>query len=165
MRVIILVLVLFFLWNIFAYAQTKLAYVDLSKIFENYNKTKDYDKLLTDQQDVYEKERQKKVEEIKQMENKINLLADKEKENQKKLMEDKIKALRDFDQTKQADLRKQQDEKMREILKDIEQAIRQYAESQGYDLVFNDRVLVYQKKTLDITDKIIEILNKNYKKQ
>ncbi|MCX7661957.1 MAG: OmpH family outer membrane protein [Candidatus Omnitrophica bacterium] len=167
MRLKVLFLVLFFLVGTvaFSYAEVKLAYVDLSRIFEEYNKTKDYDKVLTSQQDAYEKERQKKVDEIKQIEDKLNLLSDKEKENQKKQLEDKVKALREFDQAKQTDLRKQQDEKMREILKDIEQTIRQYAESQGYSLVFNDRVLVYQAKTLDITDKIIEALNKNYKKQ
>jgi Skp family chaperone for outer membrane proteins len=30
-------------------------------------------------------------------------------------------------------------------------------------MVFNDRVLVYQNKTMDITDKIIAILNKGKK--
>ena len=53
---------------------------------------------------------------------------------------------------------------MKEILKNIEEAVKQYSESQGYTLVFNDRVLVYQSKSLDITDKIIEIVNKGYKK-
>jgi hypothetical protein len=30
-------------------------------------------------------------------------------------------------------------------------------------MVFNDRVLVYQNKSMDITDKIIELLNKDSK--
>jgi hypothetical protein len=32
-------------------------------------------------------------------------------------------------------------------------------------MVFNDRVLVYQVKDMDITDKILDILNKDYKKK
>jgi Skp family chaperone for outer membrane proteins len=32
-------------------------------------------------------------------------------------------------------------------------------------MVFNDRVLVYQSKSMDITDKVVEVLNKGYKKQ
>jgi len=60
--------------------------------------------------------------------------------------------LQEYDRQKQADLRKEQDEKMREILKDIEDAVKQYAAKEGYTMVFNDRVLVYQGPSLNITD-------------
>jgi len=39
-----------------------------------------------------------------------------------------------------------------------------YSEKEGYTMVFNDRVLVYQTKSMDISDKIIAALNKVYKK-
>lgn len=142
----------------------KLAYVDLSRIFSEYSKTKDYDKVLGGKEDVYTKERDKRVDEIKQLQDKMNLLSDKEKDRKKPDLETKIKDLQDFDRQRQTDLRKEQDEKMKELLKDIEEAVKQYAEKEGYSLVFNDRVLVYQSKSLDITDKIVEILNKGYKK-
>jgi len=147
-----------------SYAADKFAYVDLSRAFSEYGKTKDYDKALTDKETAYDAERNKKVDEVKQFQDKMNLLSDKEKEAKKAELETKIKTLQDFDRQKQTDLRKEQDEKMKEILKDIEGAVKQYSESQGYTLVFNDRVLVYQSKSLDITDKIIEIVNKGYKK-
>lgn len=146
------------------FAAQNLAYVDLSRIFSEYNKTKDYDKVLGDKQTAYETERDKKVSDVKQLQDKMNLLSDKEKESKKTDMESKVKTLQEFDRQKQTDLRKEQDEKMKEILKDIEDAVKQYAEKEGYSLVFNDRVLVYQTKSLDITDKIIGILNKEYKK-
>ena len=147
-----------------ATAADKLAYVDLSRIFSEYNKTKDYDKLLGDKENVYNTERDKKINDIKQLQDKMNLLSDKEKEAKKPDVESKVRALQDFDREKQTDLRKEQDERMKELLKDIEEAVRKYAQNEGYTLVFNDRVLVYQAKTLDISDKIIEILNKGYKK-
>lgn len=147
-----------------AHAAEKLAYVDLSRIFSEYAKTKEYDKVLGDKEAVYNTERDKNVNEIKQFQDKMNLLSDKEKEAKKVELETKIKALQDFDRQKQTDLRKEQDERMKEILKDIEGAVSQYAEKEGYTLVFNDRVLIYQTKNLGITDKIIEILNKGYKK-
>lgn len=145
-------------------AAEKFAYVDLSRIFSEYNKTKDYDKVLGDEQTAYEKEREKKVNDVKQLQDKMNLLSDKEKESKKQELETKFKSLQDFDRQKQTDLRKEQDEKMKEILKDIEGAVKQHAEKEGYSLVFNDRVLVYQTKSMDITDKVIEIVNKGYKK-
>lgn len=147
-----------------AQSAEKFAYVDLSRSFSEYSKTKDYDKSLTDKENVYNSEREKKVNEFKQLKDKYDLLSDKEKETKKGDLETKAKLVQDFDREKQTDLRKEQDEKMKEILKDIEDTVKQYSEKEGYTFVFNDRVLVYQDKKYDITDKVIEILNKNYKK-
>jgi Skp family chaperone for outer membrane proteins len=152
------------LWVKPSLAENKFAYIDLSRTFSEYGKTKDYDKVLTDKESVYSGEREKKVNDIKQFQDKMNLLSDKEKETKKGDLENRIKTLQDYDRQKQTDLRKEQDEKMKGILKDIEDAVKQYSEKEGYTFVFNDRVLVYQNKSLDITDKIIEILNKGYKK-
>jgi len=148
-----------------AQAAEKFGYVDLSRIFSEYNKTKDYDKVLSDKEESYSSEREKKVNEIKSFQDKMNLLSDKEKEAKKADLETRVKSLQDYDRQKQTDLRKEQDEKMKEILKDIEDAVKQYAEKEGFTLVFNDRVLVYQTKNLDITGKIVEILSKGYTKK
>ena len=147
-----------------ACAADKFAYVDLSRIFSEYGKTKEYDKVLGDKEQAYNTERDKKVNDLKQFQDKINLLSDKEKETKKQDMETMIKSLQGFDRQQQTDLRKEQNEKMKEILKDIEEAVKQYAQKEGYSLVFNNRVLVYETKSMDITDKIIEIINKGYKK-
>lgn len=147
-----------------ARAVEKFAYVDLSRIFSEYGKTKDYDKVLVEKESGYEAERNKKVDEVKQLQDKINLLSEKEKTAKKPELETKVKALQDFDRQRQTDLRKEQDEKMKELLKDIEEAVKQHAEKEGYSMVFNNRVLVYENKTMDITAKVIQILNKGYKK-
>lgn len=159
----VVILVLAFALGV-ANAADKFAYIDLTRVFSEYSKTKDYDKVLGDKEQVYTNERDKKVEEIKQFQNKLNLLSDKEKEAKKTELENKVKALQDYDRQKQTDLRKEQDDKMKDILKDIEAAVKQYSEKQGYTMVFNDRVLVYQDKSLDITSQILDILNKGSKK-
>jgi outer membrane protein len=143
-----------------ASAADKLGYIDLSRTFSDYYKTKDYDKALGEKQAAYDAERVKKVNEIKQLQDKMNLLSDKEKEAKKPDIEAKVKSLQEFDRQKQTDLRKEQDDRMKEILKDIEGAVKQYAEKEGYTFILNDRVLVYQTKSLEITDKIVESLNK-----
>jgi outer membrane protein len=147
-----------------SFAADKFAYVDLSKIFSDYGKTKDYDKALGEKQGAFEADYEKMAGDVKKMQDKMNLLSDKEKESKKDELDNKIKSVQDFGRQKQTDLRKEQDEKMKEILKDIEETVKQYAEKEGYTMVFNDRVLVYQTKNLDITDKIIELVNKGYKK-
>lgn len=146
------------------FAAEKFAYVDLSRLFSEYGKTKEYDKTLSDKQNAYRGEIDKKTNEVKQFQEKINLLSDKEKESKRAEFETKVKGLQDFERQKLTDLRKEQDERMKEVFKDIEEAVKQYAEKEGYTLVFNDRVFVYQTKNMDITDKVMVILNKNYKK-
>ena len=159
----VIVLALFILAGAVQAAE-KFVYVDLSRIFSEYAKTKDYDKVLGDKENAYNTERDKKVNEVKSFQDKMNLLSEKEKAAKKTDLEEKVKSLQEFDRQKQTDLRKEQDEKMKEILKDIQEAVKKYSEKEGFTLVFNDRVLVYEAKNLDITDKIVEILNKGYKK-
>lgn len=148
-----------------AYAADKFGYIDLSRTFSEYSKTKTYDKALSDKEKAYTGERDKKVAELKALQDKINLLNDKEREAKKGDLQDKVKALQDYDSQKQADLRKEQDEKMKEILKDIEEAVKKYAEKAGLTMVFNDRVLVYQTKSMDISSQIVNILNNTGSKE
>lgn len=141
-----------------SYAADKFAYVDPAKIFSGYNKAKDYEKILKDKQGTYENERGKMINEIKQFQDKMNLLNDKEKETKRVELENKIKNAQELDRLKQVELRKEQDEKTKEILKDINGVIKQYAEKEGYTMVFDGNAMVYKDKNLDITDKIIGLL-------
>ena len=143
-----------------AQAADKFAYVDLSRSFSEYSKTKDYDKKLSEKENSYISERDKKLNEFNAQKDKFALLSDKDKDSKKAELEAKAKSLKDFVAQREGDLRKEQEEKMKEILKDIQDAVKAYAEKSGITLVFNDRVLVYQTKSMDITSDIIGILNK-----
>jgi len=143
----------------------KVAFVDLSQLFDKYQKTKEYDDSLTAKQQVKEDERNKKISEIKDLQSKLALLNDKEKEKVQGQLDAKMKALQQFDQEATADLRKQRDDLVREILKDIEKVIRDYAQQEKYDLIFNDRILLYGNESYDITQPLIKLLNDKNKKK
>ena len=147
-----------------AQAADKFGYIDLSRTFSEYSKTKGYDKSLTDKEKVYTDERDKRVADLKAFQDKLSLLNDKEREAKGAELQAKVKEFQDYDRQKQADLRKEQDVRMKEILKDIEEAVKKYSEKEGYTLVFNDRVLVYQTKNMEITNQVIAILNDGSKK-
>ena len=146
-----------------AQAAEKIGYIDLSRTFGEYSKTKSYDKTLSEKEKTYTDERDKKVADLKAFQDKLNLLNDKERDAKKTELQNKLKAFQDYDRQKQADLRKDQEEKMKELLGDIQEAVKKYAEKEGFTLVLNDRVLVYQTKNMDITSQVIEILNKGGK--
>lgn len=152
-----------FLSSVYA-APEKFGSVDVGKLFDEYEKTKEYSKSLEDKASSYEKERDVKLSEIKQMQDKLSLLSDSEKEKKQKEIDDLIKNARDFAMNKETDLKKEGDDRLKEIAKDIEEAVSEYAKKEGYTMVFNERVFVYSNKANDITSKVLESLQAKTKK-
>ena len=143
----------------------KVAYVDLSRMFDEYEKTKAYDKVLEADNKKFQEERTKKIDAIRDLQGKTAALKDDEKAKVEKDIE-KLKAdLLAFDQQKRTDLTKARDEKVREILMEIEKTVSEYAKQQGYAYVFNDRVLIYGDQSMNITEPILKSLNEAYTKQ
>jgi len=150
---------LFFMTTL-VYAEGKFAYVDFGRVFDEYSKTKEYDKVLGTQQEAYEKEREGKVNEVKKLQEKLSLLSEEERNARKSELEDKIAQLQEFDRSSTQDLRKQRDEKAQEIFKDIKDTINVYAQKEGITFVFDGRALIFGDKSSDITEKVLNILNK-----
>lgn len=149
-----------------AHAQeAKFAYVDLAKLFDGYEKTKEYDKTLEADNSKFQTERNKLIEQIRDLQGKAAMLKDDAKAKNDKEMEKLKNEIMEFDRTKRADLTKARDEKVREILLEIEKVVSEYAKAQGITFVLNDRVLIYGKDTHNITEPILKSLNENYGKQ
>ena len=106
----------------------KIGYVDLSRLFDEYHKTKEYDKVLEAKHSELEKIGLEKVEKIKESESKLALL----KEDQKKTLEAEIETMKTeaqgFVSQEQSNLTKDRNEKIREILLEIEKVVSDYAE-------------------------------------
>jgi outer membrane protein len=146
-------------------AKLKFAHVDLAKLFDEYDKTKAYDKVLEADNTKFQEERNKKIDSIKELQGKMDVLKDAEKVKAEKDIETLKNEILEFDRTKRTDLTKARDEKVREILLEIEKLVSAYAQKEGITYVMNDRVLVYGDKTLNITEPILKTLNDNYKAQ
>jgi len=137
----------------------KIGYVDLSRLFDEYHKTKEYDKVLESKHGELEKVGKEKIEKIRESEGKLALL----KEDRKKILEDEINLLKDnaqeFVRQEQSSLTKERNEKIREILLEIEKEVSDFAEREGYDIILNDRVLIYGDPAKNLTEEILTILN------
>lgn len=143
--------------------EIKIAYVDLSRLFDDYYKTKDYDKVLEGQHSGFEKERNDKIEKVREMQGRLGVLADDEKAKLEESIEELKAELLEFDRQKKADLTKERNEKIREILLEIEKVVSDYAKKEQYSVILNDRVLIFGDEQLDLTENILMILNKDQK--
>ena len=146
-------------------ADLKFGYVDMARLFDEYGKTKEYDKVLEADNTKYQEERNKKIEKIRELQGKEALLKDEEKAKTDKDIEALKNDILEFDRTKRTDLTKARDEKVREILLEIEKTVSVYAKENALTFVFNDRTLVYGQEGLNITEPILKNLNDAYAKQ
>ena len=143
--------------------ERKIAFIDLSKLFDSYEKTKEYDAVLEKDHKAYETAREEKLTKIQEATGKLALMKADEKEKLQAEIDTMKKDLMEFDQAKRTDLAKQRDERIREILLEIEKTVSDFAKKEKYDLILNDRVLIYGNETLDITEQVLAILNGAYK--
>lgn len=146
-------------------AGEKIGYVDLARIFDEYQKTKDFDKTLESKGQSKQAERDKMVNEIKKLRDEAELLSAKAKDDKQAVIDERIKTLQEFDRATRDDLRKQRDVMVRDILKEIETVIQEFGKAQGYSFIFNDRVLVFKSEGSDLTAQVIKSLNDGYAKK
>ena len=148
-----------------AQAADKIGYVDLARVFDEYQKTKEFDKSLETKGASKQAERDKMVADVKKLRDEAELLSAKAKDDKQVVIDEKIKGLQDFDRTTRDALRKERDGMVRDILKEIEVVIQDFGKAQGYGYIFNDRVLVYKSEQNDLTSQVIKVLNDNYAKK
>jgi outer membrane protein len=140
----------------------KIGYVDLARVFDEYQKTKDFDKSLESKGASKTTEREKLVNEVKKLRDEAEVLSPKAKEEKQVVIDEKIKALQDFDRTTRDALRKDRDAMVQGIVKEIEAVIQDFGKSQGYSYIFNDRVLIYKGEGGDLTPQVVKALNDAY---
>ena len=146
-------------------ADQKIGYVDLARVFDDYQKTKEFDKTLEAKGSQKQAERDKMVADVKKMRDEAELLSAKSKDDKQAAIDDKIKALQEFDRNTRDSLRKERDTMVQEILKEIDSVMQAFGKSQGYSFIFNDRVLVYKGEGSDLTAQVIKALNDSYAKK
>lgn len=142
----------------------KIGYIDISRAFDEYQKTKDLDRELEKKGDAKQEERERIVKEIRKMREELELLNKPAQEKKEADIETKIKMLQEFDQEAKTDLVKERDNMVRDILKEMDDVIKEYGIKEGYSIILNSRVLLYGESNMDITNEIIKILNERYRK-
>lgn len=164
-------------------AQSKLATIDLRKVFDNYYKTKQADALLKDEANDLEKQRKGMYDDYKKRQEEFNALNDKsndqaisadERSKNKQAAEKKYLEVRDTEQTitefersARAKLAEKQRQKRDVIVKEIRDIVDAKAKTAGYSMVVdtageslnNMPFVLYTNGENDITEAVLSQLN------
>lgn len=143
----------------------KVGTVNISKVFDEYQKTKDYDVEFQRQGRSKQEDRDKLVHDVRRLRDEEALLAGDVRDQKKEAIESKLKELDTFDSEARNDLEKKRNTAVREVFQDIENTLQQYGERKGFDVIYNDRALLYRKGKLDVTSDVLKELNDHYRKQ
>lgn len=146
-------------------ADLKIGYVDVPKVFDEYDKTKEFDKSLEGKGASKQADRDKLVSEIKKLRDEAELLTGKAKDDKQVAIDEKIKGLQEFDRSTRDMLRKERDGMVRDILKEIEAVIQDLGKAQGYSYIINNQALVFKSETGDLTNQVTKALNDQYAKK
>ena len=164
---IIKVILFFFLLNNASNAEIKIAYFDLDTILSNTNVSKKLFTNLNNSEKLKIEELQKQEQNLKNEENKIlsskNLISEDQLKTdietfKKKLS--KYKVLKEDEISKLKEIRNQE---VTNLLNSINLIIETYMNENSISIVIDKKNIYIAKKEYDITNNLIELINKNIK--
>ena len=157
-------IIIFFIFNIFTFnAYSKIAYIDIKIILNESNVGKSLNSHLKSLNSEYSKKYTKIEKEL--LEKEKTLLAQKniieKNEFNKKIrnLSDEIEKYKNDKKLSTDKLNKIKIENTKEILKILNPIITKYVENNDISLVLKKTNIIVGKKDLDITEKIIKLLN------
>ena len=157
-------IIIFFIFNIFTFnANSKIAYIDIKIILNESNVGKSLNSHLKSLNSEYSKKYTKIEKEL--LEKEKTLLAQKniieKNEFNKKIrnLSDEINKYKNDKKISTDKLNKIKIENTKEILKILNPIITKYVENNDISLVLKKTNIIVGKKDLDITEKIIKLLN------
>lgn len=147
----------------------KFAYVESQRILNEYQEYQDAQKKIQDLRDKYDAEYQKMVKEyndlLQEIDSQSLLLSPEKKQQKMQEAQDKELAIEKYKYEKlgpQGEFYKKSMEITKPIIDKINKLIAKIGEEDGYDFIFDasSGALVHAKPKYDITDRVIDELNK-----
>ncbi len=145
-------------------AEPKYGFVDIGKVFDDYEKTKKFDQDLQEEGKKKQQERDAMVLEVRKLREEQAILSEEKKKDSEASIEKKLKELDEFDRNVRKELGEKREKVVKEIFQDIDQKLKLFGDRKGYDYIFNDRALVYRNAKYDQTAEVLKELNNDYKK-
>ncbi len=165
-------------------APTRVAVVDMVKVFNDYERTKEVNKRLAKRQEEMKAKRKELIDKIEAVKAELENFQPDSKdyyERQKKLFKLSVE-LKSYTQVATEDIKREFRLMTEDIYKQIVDAVGDVARTTGYDLVLyldavkirgdsfpallekiRQRKVIYSSKNIDITKSVLNYLNQKYK--
>ncbi len=140
-------------------AEMKIGAVNVARVFDSYERTKQLDAVLGKKGKQKESELEGRMSELKRLREGLELLNAEARMAQERQIETKADELRRFRQNTAEDLRRERNQLAQDVLKEIQQAINAYAKANGFSLILDQRSIVFQQDVHDVTDEVLTQLN------
>jgi|TARA_R100001224_G_scaffold32702_2_gene18265 outer membrane protein len=143
-----------------AQAQQKIGVVDMMNVFQQLPQREQIsEKLQNEFQDRFEEMRQleQKVQELRQkQERDASIMSEAEKTQLARELEQTISQAQLKSKALQEDTRARQNEERNKLLAKVQGVITDVAEEEGYDIVLESNAVAYMKADNDLSDEVVE---------
>lgn len=166
--VTIILLLITIVWMLF-FKKDKIAYVESSRLLTGYKAMADVRKEFDGKSKQWQANIDTLTQDIQQSIFKYEKETSKGSEEDKKKAKEAIgikqKQLNDYQRATQQNAQQEEARLTTPILTEVNAFLMEYGKSHGYKMIFvaNNGNIAYADKGLDLTDEIVELLNKSYK--
>ena len=164
---IVKIILFFFLLNNPSNAEIKIAYFDLDSILSNTNIGKKLFSNLNNSEKLKIQELQKQEQNLKNEENKIlsskNLISEDQLKTDIENFKKKLSEYKVFKEEEISKLKKIRNQEVTNLLNSINLIIETYMNENSISIVIDKKNIYIAKKKYDITNNLIELINKNIK--
>ncbi|MCK5145774.1 OmpH family outer membrane protein [bacterium] len=146
-------------------AQLKVGYVDTQYIMAKYQGSIDIAKQLESERAVIASELQTMEKDLvdrqKKLEQQSLMLSEEKKRQQYEELQTLYQQLQQQAQVKDQEFNKRRDELLGPIVEEVDTAIKNVGDENGYDFVLKSEALLFAKDSINITEKVLEELQKD----
>ena len=165
-KYLLIFFLIFFTQSIFA--DDKIIYIDVNKIVSNSDSGKHLNNELNKINEVNINEFKNIEKKLKSEEENIlkqkNILKESEFNTKVNELREKVKSYNDFKNKKNNELKNLRDNGAKKILNALNSILSEYASTNSISLIIDKKNIVIGKTELDVTNKIMDLLNKKIKK-
>ena len=164
-------ILLFFSFSFFvnnsAYAESNIMYIDLDYIVSNSNPVKKLFQDLKNKENLKINELKEKEKELKNEENKIlgskNLISEDQLKIDIENFQKKLADYKNYNKNEIDKLQNKRNEEVKNLLNTINSIIETYMDENSISIILDKKNIYIAHKKYDITEKLIELINKNIK--
>lgn len=148
--------------SLVAAEELKIGYINLSRIFDQYQRTKESEQVLEQKGKQKQTELEGRFSELKKLRQSLELLNDQARESKAREIEEKSDEFQRLKVRSERDLLRERNQLAGQILDEVEAAVAEYAKANGFSVILDQRSLLFGEKLYDVTDEVLKLLNERY---